>query len=489
MILENHRLAAKVLPRPAMLIGGKWVDAASNGAVIEHINPSTGELLGAVPRGTKDEVAAAVEGARAAFPAWRAMAVDKRRGIMLNIARVLRDNADELTTIWALESGSPSGRGVVPRIADQFEYYAGWADKFAGELVSTYPCQALTYVKYEPLGIIAALITYNGPMVNAAMKLGPALATGNVVVLRPPELGPFGVIRMAQLMIEAGLPSGVVSIVTGGGETADALARHPDVDKISLTGGAVTARKVMQAASEHLKPTVMELGGKSANLVFEDADLEDMGTLSTLLAVIGTNGQGCLYPTRLLVQDGIYDRMLGKIAELGKAVVLGDPLDKRTQVGPVISQGAADRIMGHIDEARGNARLLLGGNRAGGQLANGYFIEPTVFVDLDNKSSLAQNEVFGPVLGVIRFRTEEEAIALANDTTYGLHAYVQTHDLKRAHRVADALTAGGVSINAMPPLTPTMPFGGCKQSGFGREGGRAAVEEFVHHKPIYVALD
>lgn len=488
-MLTAHQEASKVLPRAAMLIAGEWVTSSSDGGSMEHIDPSTGRPLGAFPRGTKDDVDAAVRGARAAFPAWRAMPADKRRRLLYNVAQVVRAHEPELLTIMALEVGSPVNRGVVGRIADQLEYYAGWTDKFAGELVHTYPRRALDYVKYEPLGVIAALVANNGPMINAAMKLGPALATGNVVILRAPESGPFGIIRFAQLMIEAGMPPNVVSVLTGGPITAEALVKHRGIDKVTFTGGFATAKKVMQAAAENLKPVMLELGGKSANLIFDDADLDDAGTMSTFLSVLATNGQGCIYPTRILVQDGIYERTILKISALSRLAVVGDPLNPKTTVGPVSNQAAVERIMGYIDEARDSARLVLGGNRAGGEMANGYFIQPTVFADVDNKSRLAQNEVFGPVIAVTRFKTEEESILLANDTEYGLHAYVHTRDLRRAHRVADELVAGGVSINAMPAMTPTMPFGGVKASGFGREGGRASLEEFVQHKNIYLPLD
>jgi aldehyde dehydrogenase (NAD+) len=488
-MLSAHQEASKALPRSAMLIAGNWVTSSSDGASIEHIDPSTGRPLGTFPRASKEDVDAAVQGARAAFPAWRTTPVDERRRVMYNIAQVLRAHEPELVTIMALEIGSPVNRGVVGRIADQFEYYAGWADKFAGELIHTYPRRALDYVKYEPLGVIASFPANNGPMINAVMKLGPALATGNVVILRAPESGPFGIVRLVQLMIEAGLPANVVSVLTGGPSTADALVRHRGIDKISLTGGFATARKVMAAAAENLKPVVLELGGKSANIIFDDADLADAGTVSTFMIVLATNGQGCLYPTRLLVQDGIYEQTVERISRLSHLAVVGDPLNPKTTVGPVSNQAAVDRIMGYIEEARGSARLVVGGTRLGGELAQGYFVQPTVFADVDNKSRLAQNEVFGPVLSITRFKSEDEAIALANDTEYGLHAYVHTTNLKRAHRVADELVAGGVSINAMPVMTPTMPFGGVKSSGFGREGGRAALEEFVHHKNIYVPLD
>lgn len=490
MIQEAHAEAQKILPAPRMLIGGEWV-GGSRGAVLEHVDPSTGRPLPPFARAEREDVDAAVKAGRAVFPAWRNLAVDKRRTILLDIARNLRARQNELATIAALESGSPIGRGVIARAADQFEYYAGWVDKFGGEVIKTYPRRGLNYVKYEPLGIIAALITYNGPIVNAAMKLGPALAMGNVMIVRPPEMGPFGMLRMAEIMIEAGLPAGVVSVVTGGPDAADALARHPDIDKISLTGGVVTARKVIQAASDHIKPLVMELGGKSANIVFEDANLDDPGFAQTVLMVIGSSGQGCLYGTRLLVHDSIHDRVVAKVLELSKLPRMGDPLDPSTGIGPVISERASERILGYVDEARadGKARVILGGARAGGELSQGWFVEPTVLVDVDNRSRIAQEEVFGPVLGITRFGSEEEAVALANDTSYGLHAYLHTRDVQRAHRVADDLVAGGVSINSPPPMTPNMPFGGVKQSGFGREGSRAAIEEFVQHKNIYLPLD
>ncbi|KWX57768.1 hypothetical protein ASJ79_10500 [Mycobacterium sp. NAZ190054] len=376
-------------------------------------------------------------------------------------------------------------------MADNLEYFAGWADKCAGELVQVYPRRSLDYVRYEPLGVIAALTPYNVPFLSAVIKLAPALATGNTVVIRPPETGPFGVVRIGELLLDAGVPPGVVNVVLGGPDVGEALVRHPSISKISFTGGPVVARKILAAAAENLTPAVLELGGKSANIVFEDADLDDPGFAQTVLMVIGTAGQGCVYGTRLLVQESIYSKVVDRVLELAKVGVMGDPLDSRTTIGPVINERAVERILGAIGGGAGgsDARVILGGARADGELADGFFVEPTVVVDVDNSSVLAQEEVFGPVLAVTPFSTERQAVELANATQFGLHGYIHTRDLKRAHRVAEDLAVGGVSINTVPPFTPNAPFGGVRGSGYGREGGLAGVLEYVSLKNVNVPLD
>jgi aldehyde dehydrogenase (NAD+) len=369
---------------------------------------------------------------------------------------------------------------------DHFMYYAGWTDKIGGELAPIYPSSGFDYVIEEPYGVVGALLTWNGPLITAAMKVAPALAAGNTIVMKPPELAPFAAIRFGELCLEAGLPPGVLNIVTGGPDAGDAIVRHPDVAKISFTGGIAIAQQILKAAADTITPVVMELGGKSANIVFDDARLETSTMISTLFCL--SAGQGCLLPTRLLLQDTIYDRFLEGLVGAVAQMPVGDPLDPGTAMGPIVSENACKRILGVIEKARSEkaGELLTGGNRIA---SDGYFIPPTIFGNVDNKSSLAQEEVFGPVLSVTKFSDEEEAIALANDTKYGLAGYLHTRDVARAHRVASKIEAGFISVNGMNPMPASTPFGGVKRSGFGREGGRAGLEEFLRPKNVYIALD
>jgi aldehyde dehydrogenase (NAD+) len=484
-----HDDVAKLLPEAGLFIGGERVTGTSAGSM-ERVDPSTGQVLASFPVAGPTEVDRAVEAAKRAFPAWKAMMADERRRILYRIARLIEAAEEEIKSIVALETGTPVGVNRLAMAVDQFEYYAGWSDKLAGELVHSYPQPALDYVKYEPYGVVGALITWNGPMINAAMKLAPALAAGNCVVLKSPEFGPFATMKLAEICHEAGVPDGVVNILTGGPAAGEAIIRHPDVRKVSFTGGPAIARRVMQVAAESLTPVVLELGGKSANIIFDDADLDSAAQMSAFMSTIASSGQGCLYPTRLLVQNGVYDEVVDRIRAVAESPTIGDPLDPAVVMGPVIGESACNRIMGYIDETRksGCGRLLTGGERVGGDLADGYFIKPTVFVDVDNASRIAQEEVFGPVLAVMPFRDEDEAVAMANHTQYGLAAYLHTRDLVRAHRVVDRLEAGYISVNSFPSMTATAPFGGTKNSGFGREGGRAGIEEYVHPKNVYIPL-
>ncbi|SNQ45286.1 NAD/NADP-dependent betaine aldehyde dehydrogenase [Frankia canadensis] len=487
--VEDHSaLAVKVLPDIGLYIGGEVVSTGAGGT-LERVDPTTGQKLAEFPVAGSPEVDRAVRAARLAFPAWRRSPADRRRAILGQVAATLREHESELKQISALETGTPLATSRLAQAIDYFEYYAGWCDKFAGELVATYPREALDYVRYEPYGVIGALVTWNGPVINAAMKLAPALAAGNTVVLKSPELGPFALMRFAQLLTEAGIPDGVVNIITGDADTAKAIIRHPDVAKVSFTGGPGTARKVMGLAAESLTPVCLELGGKSANLVFEDADLDRASQMAALMSTVLGAGQGCLFPTRLLVQESVYEDVIGRVKAVAEGARMGDPLDPETVMGPVISAAAVRRIGTYVDEARQTARVVAGADAVADRLPAGNFVAPTVFADVANDSRLAREEVFGPVLAVTPFATEDEAVALANDSSYGLAGYVHTRDLIRAHRVADRLDAGYISVNAFPQMSASAPFGGTKASGFGREGGRAGIEEFVHHKNIQIALE
>jgi aldehyde dehydrogenase (NAD+) len=487
-VLELHQaVAAEVLPEPSLHIAGSTVTSTDRGTM-DRIDPTTGQVLASFPIAGEREVDQAVQAARKAFPAWRRMQPDERRRLLWNIARAIESHEDELNKLVALETGVPVSTSGMGLAIDHFEYYAGWVDKFEGELISTYPGNALDYVKYEPYGVIGAFVPFNGPFGNAAMKLAPAFAAGNCVVLKSPELSPFALMRLAEICREAGLPDGVLSVLSGDKDTAQALIRHPDVAKVAFTGGPAIARSIMATAAESLKPVIMELGGKSANLIFEDADLDSAAQMAAMMSAVFYAGQGCLFPTRLMVQESVYDEVIERVAAITAGPTIGDPLDPATFMGPVISENAADRILSMVDAARNEARVVAGGERLETDLGGNSFIRPTVLADVDNNSTIAQQEVFGPVLAMMPFKDEAHALEMANATEHGLAAYVHTNDLKRAHRVADGLVAGWIGVNGFPPLVATAPFGGVKTSGFGREGGRAGIEEYVYHKNIYIPL-
>jgi aldehyde dehydrogenase (NAD+) len=472
-----------------LLLGDRWV-RESLGGTMEHINPATGKPHKTFAIASVAEVDEAVAAARAAFDEWRRWSPDARRDVLLRLASLLADHTEDIGAISALESGNIYSDLVGNYVSEWFRYYAGWTDKIAGDSLRPYPFTGVDFTVPEPVGVVGLIVTWNGPLGFCAMGGAPALAAGCCLVIKSPELAPFSPVTFGRLCLEAGIPSGVVNVVTGGPEVGHALVSHPGVDKISFTGGTVTARKLQEACAATLKPMVMELGGKSANIIFADADIDAAIPMSSRFT--NNAGQGCSMPTRLLVERSVYDRVVDGVYERARQVVAGDPFDPKVTMGPVISAGAVDRILGIVREAEssGAGKLLLGGNRIGGELAEGFFIEPTIFVDVDNQSALAQNEIFGPVLSVIPFDDEDEAVALANDTQYGLAAYAQTSNLQRARRLIDALRAGNVHINGTGPgpLSPASPFGGVKQSGYGRQGSRLGLEEFLEIKNVYLNI-
>ncbi len=472
-----------------LLIGGER-RAHSSGGHYAHHNPATGQVQAEVAMAGAADVDHAVAAARAALPAWRAMPTDRRAKILHRLADLLEKHSERSGIISALENGNPvAGLGPGTYTALWTRYYAGWCDKIEGSVVPTYPMQGLDYILSEPWGVVGVMVPWNGPMMGMGQKAVPAMAAGNTVVAKPPELAPFGAYLFAELALEAGVPPGVLNVIAGGAEAGEALVRHPGVDKISFTGGGVVARRVLTLAAETLKPVALELGGKSANLIFDDANLDVAVPMAAALGVQLLSGQGCALPTRLYVQDGVYDEVLSRLVAMVRHFRVGDPLDPKTQLGPVITEHAADRILGMVERAKGDgATLLTGGTRLGGDLAAGYFLAPTVLADVSHDSEIAREEVFGPVLSVLRFAEEDEVVAKANDSRYGLAGYVHTRDLARAHRLAHAIEAGSISVNGMSGMSPTTPFGGYKQSGFGREGGRAGLEEWLRTKNVFIAL-
>lgn len=478
------------LPRYPLILGPERLEGGA-GPLQAHIYPANGEVTAELKMAGPEDVDAAVRSARQAWPGWRAFGGDKRRDLMFRLAALIEQDVQTLSLLGVIEKGAPvSVSPFIPYVAAQkFRYFGGWADKIQGHTISTWGGPAHDYVTYEPYGVVGAIIPWNGPLFAAAMVLAPALAAGNCVVLKAPDLAPYAVMRLGELVQEAGFPAGVVNLVTGGADVGEAMVAHPGIDKIQFVGSGATARKVLRTAAETLKPCSLELGGKSAVVVFADADLNDAGRRG-LSGAVSASGQGCVNGTRILVERPVYEHFLEKLQANAAGVKVGDPLDKATALGPVISEAAAQRIEELIENAAGSgARLVTGGARLGGNFASGYFLPITILADVDGSSQIAQEEVFGPVLTVMPFDTEEEAIMLANGTSYGLGGYVHTQSLRRAHLLASALDAGMIQVNGSGEgMAPCVPFGGMKQSGFGRLGGEAGLKEFLRVKNVWINL-
>jgi acyl-CoA reductase-like NAD-dependent aldehyde dehydrogenase len=411
---------------------------------------------------------------------------------MFKLAALCEQYMQELSELSTIENGSIAVAApyVAMDAAQKFRYCGGWADKIHGRTVPTWGGPAHDYVSFEPYGVVGAIVPWNGPLFAATMVSAPALAAGNCIVLKAPELAPWTVMRLGELFQEAGFPPGVVNVVAGGVAVGEAMVAHPGIDKIQFVGSGAVAKKVLKSAAETLKPCGLELGGKSAVIVFEDANLKD-ATRRGLSGAISANGQGCVIGTRLLVQRSILGRYLEMLEAAAGAIKIGDPFDKTTTLGPVISDNSLNRILGMVDKARSEgARLVTGGARLAGEHAEGFFLPVTILADIDNSSYIAQHEVFGPVLSVIPFDSEDEAIALANGTDYGLGGYIHTQNLRRAHYVASQLDAGQIQVNASgEAMTACVPFGGVKQSGYGRLGGEAGIHEFLRIKNVFINLN
>lgn len=480
-----------IIPKHPVIVGDTRLTRGS-GQVHAHIYPANGQVTAEIALAGASDVDAAVQAARAALPAWRAMPGDQRRNLMLKLADLIEARTPELAALATLENGTPSM--VAPYIAadavQKFRYFAGWADKIQGLTIPTWGGPAHDYVVHEPYGVVGAIIPWNGPLFAATMVITPALAAGNCVVMKAPELAPYTVMRLAELALEAGFPPGVINMVVGGAEVGAAMVEHAGVDKIQFVGSGATAKKVLASAAATLKPCGLELGGKSAVVVFADADLQNAAQKG-LSGAISASGQGCVNGTRLLVQRPIYDQYIAMLEAIAGHIKIGDPQDPSTVIGPLISEATVQRIAGVIDRAvnRDGARLVAGSERLWGEHADGYFLPITLIADVDNNSDLAQHEVFGPVLAIIPFDTEEEAIELANASDYGLGAYVHTENVRRAHRMASQLQAGMIHVNGSgEAMQPFAPFGGMKQSGYGRLGGEQGLREFLQTKNVWMNI-
>jgi acyl-CoA reductase-like NAD-dependent aldehyde dehydrogenase len=482
--------ATDVLPRHPVIIGDKLLEAGAGDAQA-HIYPANGQVTRELRLAGAAEVDAAVAAARAAFPAWRAMPGAKRRDLMLKMASVIEENAAVLKALGTLENGYPTmGAGhAVTDAAQKFRYFGGWADKIGGQVIRTWGGPAHDYVELEPYGVVGAVIPWNGPLFAATMAITPALAAGNCVVVKAPDIAPYTVMKLGELFLEAGFPPGVVNVLAGGADVGEAMVRHPGIDKVQFVGSGATAKKVLATAAETLKPCGLELGGKSAVIVFADAKLPAAAQRG-LSGAIMVSGQGCSNGTRVLVERPIYDQYLQMLQAIAGQIPIGDPLNPATVMGPVISEASLNRICGMVEAAkREGGRLVAGGERLGGDYGPGFYLPLTIVADVDIKSSLAQTEVFGPVLAVTPFDTEDEAIALANATEFGLGGYIHTENLRRAHYVAGQMQSGHIHVNgAGEGMQPNVPFGGWKQSGYGRLGGEAGLREFLQTKNVWMSL-
>lgn len=477
-------------PTVELRIGAERLPTGSGG-VHQHIDPTTGRPDADVPLAGPAEVDRAVQVAHAAYLEWRRTRPAERRRLLLRLADLIEERAADFAQLAAMDNGTPVGiaSGLVALSIEWTRYYAGWADKVSSEVTASLRADGeFSYTLAQPWGVIGAIITWNGPLISLAMKVPAALAAGNTVVIKPSEFTPFTAGLFAELAVEAGIPDGVINVVTGGPDAGQALVEHPLVKKISFTGGPATARKILHSCADLIKPAVVELGGKSGNIVFADADLDSACGVGTLMSVGILSGQGCAFPTRMIVERSIYDEVIERVRTTAGFFKVGDPFEADTISGPVVNEQALERITRVIEQAKSDgARLITGGERIGGDLAGGFYLQPTVFADVDPDSDLAQNEVFGPVLAIIPFDGEDQAIEIANSTQYGLSGYVFTNDLRRAHRVAEELETGEVLINGAINLGVTRPFGGIGISGMGKEGGRQGLEEFLHVKTVSMA--
>ncbi len=484
--------ATKAKVRPGkLLIDGQWVNGSKT---FDTVNPATGEVLTQIVEASAAEVDQAVGAARRAFDTkgsvWRKMSASERGRLIWKLADLVEQHIDELAELETLDNGKPvfESRNVdMPMVIDVLRYYAGWATKIHGETVNTFDT-AFTYTLREPVGVVGLIIPWNFPLLLASWKLGPALACGNTIVVKPAEQTPLTTLRLGELAIEAGFPAGVLNIVTGGPETGKAIVQHPGIDKIAFTGSTAVGKEIMRGAADTLKRVTLELGGKSPNIVFADADI-DSAVKGTINGIFYGKGEVCNAGSRLFVESSVRDEFLDKLIGRAKKMVPGDPLDPKTRMGAIISQEQMQIVLGYIDAGkREGAKLLAGGNRVSVNGDKGFFIEPTVFGDVKNDMKIAQEEIFGPVLATLKFDDIDEVVEMANKNQYGLAAAVWTRDLKKAHQMSRMLRAGTVWINTYGLMDAALPFGGYKNSGFGRELGQTALEHYTEVKTVWMNM-
>jgi aldehyde dehydrogenase (NAD+) len=474
-----------------ILIGNRWVDSVS-GKTFKTINPATGEVLANVAEADAADVDLAVKAARKAFHpkgSWRRMAASERGKLMNRLADLIEKHADELATLESLDNGKPrhvAQAADLPLVIACYRYYAGWADKIQGKTIpigGDYFC----YTRHEPVGVVGQIIPWNFPLLMQAWKLAPALACGNTAILKVAEQTPLSALRVGELILEAGFPEGVVNILPGYGPTAGgAIARHMDVDKVAFTGSTEVGHLIMKAAAEtNLKRVTLELGGKSPNIVFADADMNE-AVEGSHFALFFNQGQCCCAGSRVFVEEKVYDEFVQRSTDRAKRRTVGDPLDKKTEQGPQVDHDQFDKVLSYVEAGKKEgAKLMCGGDRVGDR---GYFVAPTVFSDVKDEMKIAQEEIFGPVMSILKFKDMDELVDRANKTIYGLAAAVWTRDIGKAHHVANNVRAGTVWVNCYDVFDAGAPFGGFKQSGIGRELGEYGLQQYSEIKTVTVKL-
>lgn len=476
--------------RTRLLIGGEWVPGSDRFATV---NPATEETIAEIEEAGPAEVDAAVRSAREAFesPKWRRMDPHRRSALLWRLADLVEQNAEFIAATETRDNGKPlfeSSKVDIPFVVANLRYFAGWADKLTGDVI---PVSGgfLNYTLREPVGVVAAIIPWNFPLNIASWKLAPALACGNAVILKPAEQTPLTALLLGELALEAGFPPGILNVIPGRGPiTGQALVEHPDVDKICFTGSTATGRTVMRTAAEGPKKVSLELGGKSPNVVFADADL-DAAVRGALTGIFYGKGEVCAAGSRLLVEHSIRHEFVEKLAAKASSMSVGDPTDPSTRIGALISAEQRDKVLGYIEAGREDGATLIAGGNPVTVDGKGYFVEATIFDDVDSEMRIAQEEIFGPVLATLSFEDIDDAIDIANRTIYGLAAGVWTRDIGKAHRFARDVQAGTVWVNTYNRYDPGSPFGGFKQSGFGRDLGEIALQEYTQTKSVWVAID
>jgi aldehyde dehydrogenase (NAD+) len=490
-VLTEPQTTKIPIKQTKILIDNKWVSSVS-GKTFETINPATGDLLANVAEADAADVDLAVKAARKAFHSkahWRRMSAAERGRLINRLADLIEKNADELATLESLDNGKPkhvAAAADLPLVIACYRYYAGWADKIQGKTIpisGDYFC----YTRHEPVGVVGQIIPWNFPLLMQAWKLAPALACGNTVVLKVAEQTPLSALRVGELILEAGFPEGVVNILPGYGPTAGgAIARHMDVDKVAFTGSTEVGHLIMKAAAEtNLKRVTLELGGKSPNIVFADADMDE-AVEGSHFALFFNQGQCCCAGSRVFVEEKVYDEFVSRSTERAKRRLVGNPLDKKTEQGPQVDKDQFEKVLGYVESGKKEgAKLQCGGERVG---EHGYFVAPTVFADVKDDMKIAQEEIFGPVMSILKFKDMDELVDRANKTIYGLAAAVWTRDIGKAHHVANNVRAGTVWVNCFDVFDAAAPFGGFKQSGLGRELGEYGLQQYSEIKTVTVKL-